>query len=195
MADITDWTNYYKVHKERKARELLIKTFELFDKDNFSSGIAFDLGCGNGHETYELLKKGWQVTAVDNNENVPKLMKEISIEFKDRLKIQITSFENIKWTKCDLINANYSLPFCPEEHFEFVWDNIINSLNINGRFSGQLFGDRDEWDLVRHTKEQALKRFEGMALEFFVETEKDDKTASGELKHWHLFDIIARKLK
>jgi len=193
MTKVFNWAGYYKAHKERKARELLVRTFELFDKDKFNSGIAYDLGCGNGHETHELLKKGWRVTAVDNNENVSKLMKEIIDEYKDKLEIQISSFENINWRKCDLINANYALPFCPKEHFEFVWENILNSLNVNGRFSGQLFGDRDEWDLVRHTKDQALKRFDGMEIEFFDEIEKDDKTAIGELKHWHLFDIIARK--
>jgi len=195
MKKVFDWTGYYKAHKERKARELLIRTFELFERDKIDSGIAYDIGCGNGHETLELLKRGWQVKAVDNNENVYELMKEISNVYKDKLEFQITSFENINWTKCDLINANFALPFCPKEHFELVWESIINSLNINGRFSGQLFGERDEWDLVRHTKDQALRRFDKMEIEFFDEIEKEDKTAIGELKHWHLFDIIARKIK
>ncbi|HQY20234.1 MAG TPA: class I SAM-dependent methyltransferase [Ignavibacteria bacterium] len=189
-----DWDVYYEHHKERPVKESLYRTLDLFKKDKIYSGHAFDLGCGNGHETRELLRKGWSVTATDKNKKVKIMLDDLKTKHKNNLDIQAVSFEKITWKKTTFIYANYSLPFCPANHFDKVWINIVDSLRRNGRFSGQFFGDRDEWDLVRHTKDQALERLEGMEIELFEEIEKDDKTTTGEMKHWHVFDIIAKKL-
>ncbi|MBS1517188.1 MAG: class I SAM-dependent methyltransferase [Bacteroidetes bacterium] len=194
MGKTTDWENYYKVHKDRPAREILVKALDMVKTASNSDIRAFDLGCGNGHETHEMLKRGWHVTATDINENITELLSDLKNKFGDKLDIQIVSFENIKWHKADLINAHYSLPFCPKEHFDNVWHNIRNSLKVNGIFTGQFFGDRDEWDLVKLSREEALEKLDGMKKELFTETEKDGATATGEMKHWHLFDIIARKI-
>ena len=76
--------------------------------------------------------------------------------------------------KADLINAHYSIPFCNPQYFDIFWTTIVNSININGRFSGKFFGDR-------------------VNIEHFEEREYNGKTAFGNLKHWHLFNVIAKK--
>ena len=45
-----------------------------------------------------------------------------------------------------------------------------------------------------HTKEQMEKLFSDMEVILLDEEEKDDKTANGTPKHWHVFHFIAKKL-
>ena len=35
--------------------------------------------------------------------------------------------------------------------------------------------------------------FAGFVFDQFNEEEKDDKTSMGEMKHWHVFHVVARK--
>jgi hypothetical protein len=44
------------------------------------------------------------------------------------------------------------------------------------------------------TEEKAHELLKDMESISFAEDEKDDKTAKGDMKHWHVFHIIARKL-
>ncbi len=98
---------------------------------------------------------------------------------------------------CDLVNASWSLPFCPPEVFDIVWERIVASVRPGGRFSGQLFGERDEWateeDMTFKTREEAEALLAGFELERFDELEEDGKTALGNPKHWHVFNIVARR--
>ena len=43
------------------------------------------------------------------------------------------------------------------------------------------------------SKEQVIELFDGFEIVFFEEIEKDSLTALGKLKHWHFFNVIARK--
>lgn len=43
------------------------------------------------------------------------------------------------------------------------------------------------------SKEKVLNLFKNFEIIEFHENEKDGKTALGITKHWHTFDIIARK--
>ena len=62
-----------------------------------------------------------------------------------RLETQVAPFADAQWPDADLVNAGYALPFCPPEHFDAVWQRVVAWVTPGGRFSGQLFGDRDEW--------------------------------------------------
>jgi hypothetical protein len=95
------------------------------------------------------------------------------------------------------VNASFSLPFCPPEHFPSLWEKIVASLASGGRFCGQLFGDRDSWAIYtsmnHHTREQVEVLLQPFEVEVFEEEDHPGKTALGEDKHWHLFQIVARK--
>jgi hypothetical protein len=45
-----------------------------------------------------------------------------------------------------------------------------------------------------HTKEQAEGLFSDFSIIVFEEKERNGKTANGQPKHWHLFNVIARKI-
>lgn len=47
--------------------------------------------------------------------------------------------------------------------------------------------------MVFLSKERVLELFNNFEIINFKENEKDGKTGIGKIKHWHTFDIIARK--
>ncbi len=49
--------------------------------------------------------------------------------------------------------------------------------------------------MVFLSKEQVLSLFENFEIIQLEENEKDGKTSLGKIKHWHTFDIIAKKIK
>ena len=165
--------------------------------DRFADpGFGVDLGCGQGRDTFAMLERGWRVLAIDAEpEAVERLRAHARGE--PRLETQVASFVDADWPPADLVNAGYALPFCPPEQFDAVWQRIVASVKPGGRFSGQLFGDRDEWAadpaLTFHTRDQALALLDGFELERFDEEDADGKTALDEPKHWHVFHVIARR--
>ena len=44
------------------------------------------------------------------------------------------------------------------------------------------------------TKEQVLDLFKDFEIIEFKENEKDGKTGLGKIKHWHTFNVIAKKV-
>src|SRR6266508_1833857 len=114
-----------------------------------------------------------------------------------RLETQVARFEDAGWPEADLINSSYALPFCPPNQFAAIWQRIVASLRPGGRFSGQLFGDRDGWatqaDMSFQTRQDAEKLLRGLEVEHFEEVEEDGETAVGDPKHWHLFHVVARQ--
>ena len=47
--------------------------------------------------------------------------------------------------------------------------------------------------MVFLSKEQVLNLFDKFEIIHFEEIERDGKTGLGKMKHWHLYEIIARK--
>jgi SAM-dependent methyltransferase len=165
--------------------------------DRFTQpGFGVDLGCGQGRDTREMLRRGWRVLAIDAE---PEAIERLRAATGDepRLETRVTSFVDAEWPAADLVNAGYALPFCPPEQFDAVWARLVASVRRGGRFSGQLFGDRDEWagdgSLTFLTRDEALGRLEPFELERFDEEDEDGKTALGDPKHWHVFHVIARR--
>lgn len=71
---------------------------------------------------------------------------------------------------------------------------------VIGYFVGNFFGKKDSWtkqkkDLMFFSEEEARLLFKDFDLIQFREIEKDGKTASGKEKHWHIYYIIAKKIK
>lgn len=64
---------------------------------------------------------------------------------------------------------------------------------------GNFFGEKDSWNNIKKemvflTKKEVLDLFKDFEILEFKEIEKDGKTALGILKHWHIFEIIAKKI-
>lgn len=69
---------------------------------------------------------------------------------------------------------------------------------MGGYFVGNFFGLKDSWISIKEnmiflSKEQVLNLFSEFDIIDFLENERDGKTGLGKIKHWHTFDIIAKK--
>jgi tellurite methyltransferase len=189
---VTNWGAFYDAVSERPPHETAIGALDRFDHP----GFAVDLGCGMGRDTMEMLRRGWRVLAIDGEAEAIARLRERAAGIP-ALDTQVATFGEATWPDTDLVNASFSLPFCAPEEFDDVWKRVVASLRPGGRFSGQLFGDRDEWagqkEMTFHTREQALGLLSGLELERFDEEDADGRTALGEPKHWHIFHVVARR--
>ena len=192
------WGPYYDAAKSGTPRSTLLQALDLFDSQPADGRFAVDLGCGEGRDTVELLRRGWRVLAIDaETEAISRLRARPEAARSDLLETEVASFEEADWPEPALVNASYALPFCLPAAFPAVWAHVVESLPPGGRFCGQLFGDRDEWasdpELTMHTREEVERLLEPFEAERFDEVEEDGETALGKPKHWHLFHIVARK--
>ncbi len=197
------WSSYYKVVEGRPPRETLMKALELFTTESDSKAgknrrFAVDLGCGNGRDTAALLQQDWRVLAIDGQAEAIDQLRQRQDLNRTYLEARVQKFEALTLPpEVDLVNASFCLPFCPAEHFSELWDVIVTSLKKGGRFSGQLFGDRDSWaelsNILTHTRSQVDQLLQFFNVEFFEEEEHPGKTALGEDKYWHIYQIVACK--
>ncbi len=193
MTDTT-WKEYFENTKNSNPRPLLTKAVKLVQKKN----EALDLGSGAFNDVHFLLSTGFNhIVAVDKVSVANDLLKKL---LPTQVSYVISRFEDFDFIKqnYDLINAQYSLPFINKHSFTDVYKKIIQSLKSGGVFTGQFFGDRDEWNtgisnMTFHTKNEALALLKGLNVIEFTEEEKNGNTAAGKLKHWHVFHFIAVK--
>jgi tellurite methyltransferase len=182
-------------------RETLLLSLERYtaEGNEESEPLAVDLGCGTGRDSLELLRRGWRVLAIDAHPEALKRLREKAetLQLAARLETLQSSFDAASWPRARLLNSSFALPFCAPDRFDDLWRRVVASLEGGGRFSGQLFGERDEWasnrELAFHTRTEAEALFDGFDLERFDEVEEDGQTALGEAKHWHLFHVVARR--
>ncbi len=99
--------------------------------------------------------------------------------------------------KADLVNASYCLPFCDPESFPRAWGQVVGAIPVGGRFAGQLFGPRDDWAVLKdrshHTRSQVDELFRDFTMESFQEVENREAGATGEVKDWHIFHVVAKR--
>lgn len=193
--EIGDWEAYYRRRQGKPPRETLLKALALFEEP----GLAVDLGCGSGIDTLELLRQGWQVVAVDSEpQALIWLKKTVPLAWQVRLQMQQVKFEVVELPDCDLVNASASLPFCVPQQFNSFWARIVSALKENGRFAGHFFGDKDDWsanpEMTFHTVDQVQALLADFEVEWIDEQEYEQERPNGEWKHWHLFEVVARKV-
>ncbi|MEO1402747.1 MAG: class I SAM-dependent methyltransferase [Cyanobacteria bacterium J06635_1] len=201
------WADYYQAVAGRPPRDTLVTALDRFSAESKTSsetpkstpGFAVDLGCGDGRDTVELIRRNWRVLAIDGEpEAIVRLTRRQDIN-RIYLETRVQRFEDMTLPPgVDLINASFCLPFCPPKHFPDLWEEIVAALRAGGRFCGHLFGDRDSWaaypDVSFHTRSQVEQLLSPFKIELFDEEDHPGKTALGEEKHWHIYNIVARLL-
>ena len=182
------WSDYYARTRGRPPRPTLLEALARFGG---RTGLAVDLGIGGGRDATEMLARGWHVVGIDKEPAVLMLPRH------PRLTVRREAFETARLPQADLVNASFSLPFCRPEAFPAFWERIAAALNPGGRFAGQFFGPRDGWfgapgiAFLPETEARAL--LSSFDIERFDEEEDEAETPRGEMKHWHIFHIVARK--
>jgi hypothetical protein len=145
-----------------------------------------------------LLSSGWRVLAIDQEQTaLDLLLARVPVTDRDRLLVRATRFDSLEVPPADFVYAGLSLFFCPPTEFHQLWSRVSSSLRRGGRLAAHFLGERDSWatnpDMTSHDADSVRELFTSFTVEYFGETENDDPAASGP-KHWHLFEIIARKL-
>jgi len=185
------WTRVYESTKELPPHESLFQALELVRERE----AALDLGAGAMRDTKLLLKVGFEKVVAVDSEPINQ-HNEIS---DDRLEIVVQRFESYDFPEdsFNVVNAQFSLPFTSPTCFNTVFDKLKSSLMPGGIFVGQLFGKNDEWSsdkkMTFHSLEEVQNLFSRMEILGFEEKEQDGTTAAGTQKHWHVFQITARK--
>ena len=183
-----DWHHY----QESKINDEINKLIYYFD--NIKLNNVDDLGCGAGNESVYMLKRGLNVTSIDRQIDKAFFYNRLNDEEKSRLNLIESSFEEVNIPKSDLLMAFFSIPFCNPNNFEELWNKIYSSINDNGYFVGELFGNRDAWkdkdEINTFTKEKVLEYLKNYKIIKFDEVEFIRESDN---KKWHYFDIIAQK--
>jgi SAM-dependent methyltransferase len=198
------WADYYAKTGRRPPCEALLFALDRFDAepDTGAPRRAVDLGCGNGRDTVELLRRGWSVLAVDAQPNaIVALMARPELSHTDRLETLVARFEDVALPErapgADLVNSGFALPLVPPAAFPDLWDGIVEALRPGGRISCQLFGERDSWvgdpTITFFTRGGVDALLGPLEVEHLRKEEDDSITPRGKPKHWHIFHIVARK--
>jgi tellurite methyltransferase len=193
------WTRYYRWTAKRPPRELLLQTLNhiAWEGRRGRSRTAVDLGFGAGTDTLELVKRGWNVVAIDGQKAAARfLARRIPRGLDGSLTCLVAPMEGLELPTADLVYASFSLPFCAPSSFPALWSTIRRSLRPGGHFAGQLFGDADDWRGERpmsfHSVRQVRQLARGFKVELLRECVEDGMAFSGP-KHWHYFDLILGK--
>lgn len=204
-----DWRTYYTVTDARPPRATLLFALDRFEQEGGKAAhgradLAIDLGCGNGNDTAELLRRGWQVLAIDAEASaIEGLQRSEAALGPDRLETRVARFEDVDLPRALLVNSSFALPLCPPAAFHRVWRRLVAALEPGGRFAGQFFGNRDSWadpttgksGMTFLSRAEAVDLLKDLEIELFDEEENDATTPRGSSKHWHVFHIVARKPK
>ena len=170
----------------------------FIEKMKCSSGKAIELGCGAENDTVYLIKNNWKVLAIDRENVEERIAKRLNDKELEKFTFQQQNFESLELEKSNLIVANYCLPFCNKNKFEELWNKIESSITNEGYFVGNFFGTNDGWNGIKKemiflSREQIMELFNEFEIILFKETEKDALTGLEKMKHWHIFDVIAKK--
>lgn len=173
-------------------------TVKKFIELNVEPGNAVELGCGAGRDTVYLIRNGWNVLAIDREDVETRIVSKLLVEELEQFEFFKQRFEAIKLENSNLVVANFSLPFCNKNNFKELWAKINHSILKDGYFVGNFLGDKDEWKIAKEkmtflTKDQVMELFRNFEIVEFKEVEKDGLTGLGKMKHWHIFNVIAKK--
>lgn len=187
-----NWTSYHEKTRAEPPSKNLAVAMEFVRERT----AALDIGAGSLKDSTFLVESGFkEVVAMDQQPYTTGLPEEVA----NKITVVTSTFETYDFPQnhFDIASAQFSLPFTSPEHFQHVFDSLTDSLVEGGIFAAQFFGTKDSWadrtDMTFHTAaeiEALLTSYDVLARR---EVDEDGLARSGELKHWHVFNIVARR--
>lgn len=203
MSDGERWGRYYDAVADKPPRPTLLDALGRFAAQGLPAKggpppFALDLGCGDGRDTVELLRRGWRVLAIDATaEAIERLLARPGLLPEAPLAARVERFEDFQPPACDLVNASFSLPLCAPAHFPALWARLTAAIRPGGRFAGQLYGPQDDWagrGITIHDRDAVACLCAGFRVERLDEVIEDGTTALGKTKRWHIFHLVLEKM-
>ena len=200
MIDTDYWARYYAVTAERPAWLTVRRAIELFATEQQAHPrFAVDLGCGAGRDTQALLDAGWRVLAIDREHAAIQVVETATpVPLRQMLETRVADLATVDLPSCDLVNASLSLPFLSSHAYWGTWKRILNALPVGGRIAAMLFGGRDgsssDPSMTCPQPEEIRASLGAFEIEHWSDREEDTQTALGEPHHFHLVELVARRV-
>ncbi len=194
MRAILSWEKYYEKNKGRPVRTLYSDAIKLLPP---SSTKALDAGCGAGIEVLDLMARGFQVHAIDQEMKSIELIR-LQVGNDPRLQTYISSLENWnEWPKVDFLFAYHSFPFCSVGSFDSVLQKATESVVPSGILAVSFFGLEDEWvvdqKVIGISSDNVRALLRDFSILHFEEIKKVGQTTFQGEKLWHVIEVIARR--
>lgn len=208
-----DWPAYFNAVQGLPPRETLTRAIDELRRVDFVAAagvdaLAIDIGCGEGRDSREILKRlaGVHLLATDASPDaLSRTSAGLPQNDRPRARLEACAMEGLSrrfaalgdTTPVILVNASFALPFCDPDAFATLWGWIWATLTPGGVFAGQLFGSRDEWAVIdprrHHSRAHVESLLAGRETLWLDEAEKVGPDAMGGTKRHHVFHIVARK--
>lgn len=185
------WQKFVAATRDEPPWPRLVRAAGMFE----AAGDALDVGAGAGRDTAYLLGHGWRVTAIDSSPSAIKALERLA---HHNLRVVDVGAEDFVPAACDLVNAQYSLPFITPPQFTATVHRLRDSVRPGGILAATFFGRRDAWNvagtnLTFSTRSDIEELFRGWDVIELTEVEEDGRVATGSPKHWHVYHLIARR--
>jgi precorrin-6B methylase 2 len=192
-----DWAAYYRHTLGRDARPLFARGIDALVAADVQPEQAVEVGFGDGTETLMLLGAGFRVLAIDSADAAADLLRpRVPARDADRLEIRIAPAEAVDLPPFDLLYSGYVLSFLAPEAFRRFWVGVRAHLRPGGFIVANIFGVHDTWaterDMTFVDLDGLHRLLDGLEVLEIREEDQDGDSFSGP-KHWHLFDVIARR--
>jgi len=197
--DGPDWAAYYRHTLGREPRPLFTKGMAALEAAGIGPGQAVEIGFGDGTETLALLAAGWRVVAVDAAPQAAEVLRgRVDGTAADRLEIRTESAATVDLPPFDLLYAGYAISFLEPAELRRFWTGVRGRLRPGGHLVVNIFGVRDTWagdpGMTFLDLDAVHRLVDGLEVISVDEEDQDGDSFNGP-KHWHLFDVIARRPK
>lgn len=195
------WESYFKSKLRDPPAGFIVEGLKAIHQTN-PNKTAIDLGCGIGHETLELLKAGYKVTAIDSQSETFEYMKQLPLmpRYEGNLKTIVSTFEQLDFQaipQVDLVIASFSLPFMKPQDFNRIWQQVVSKVKPGGYFIGNFFApdfsffaEKFRHSMTFHSKLEAVALLNGFEIVSFQEVNVP-ATKPGTMNHYYAF--VGRK--
>lgn len=190
-----DWKEFHAISAKAEPAWLAVEALKFVA----AKEAALDIGAGSLRDSRYFLEQGFRtVTAMDMSPALQDYAKDIKDE---GFRAVVSSFADFAYPErtYDLVYAKASLPFNPPETFDAMFARVKEAVKPGGILAVNFFGPHDAFNtpgsgMTFHTREQVEAMLEGFDLVIPLhEVDREQPSMNGELKHWHIFTVIARR--